>query len=81
MRGVHPEMVAVKAARYPSEDLRPRDTFYRDNIKVTVIGPVQNVTDLFGRAMIRYWCSREDTGDEGWMVFGPGGVVERWERP
>jgi hypothetical protein len=29
--------------------------------------------------MTHYWAWREDIGKEGWMMFGPGGTVEKIE--
>jgi hypothetical protein len=36
----------------------------------------ETVWPLAGRPCIRLWVRREDTGEEGSMTFGPGGLVE-----
>lgn len=49
-----------------------------DRIPCTVlrIEPgVETVPPLTGRPCIRLWVRREDTSDEGFMTFGPGGFV------
>lgn len=56
-------------------DLMPGDAFDRDGVRVTVLRPGEPHVDRFGRAMRRFWCRREDTGLEGWVEFGSGGVV------
>lgn len=50
-----------------------------DRIPCTVlrIEPgIETVAPLAGRPCVRLWVRREDTGEEGSMTFGPGGLVE-----
>lgn len=47
---------------------------------VEILRPQEPWTDRFGRAMFRYWARRHDTGAEGWMSYGPGGIVTPAER-
>lgn len=42
---------------------------------VVVLGSSKTWTDVFGRTMLKYWCKRTDTGEEGWMLYGPTGHV------
>lgn len=35
----------------------------------------ETVAPLAGRPRIRLWVQRDDTGDEGYMSFGPGGLA------
>jgi hypothetical protein len=51
------------------------DVFYRNNVAVTVLRASEPCTDRFGQPLFRFWCSRADTGAEGWVTFGSGGVV------
>lgn len=47
---------------------------------VTVLRNHEWQTDRFGRPVLAFWCRREDTGAEGYVTFGPEGVVrERLE--
>lgn len=62
--------------------LQRGDRFTRslsDDTVITVLRDSEPCTDLFGRVMFRYWCSRKDTGAQGWMVFGESGTVQRIE--
>lgn len=66
---------------FPAVNLNPGDRFIRfhdplDTV-VTVLDSSEPTTDLFGRPMRLFWCSRADTGAEGWVMFGPTGVVHR----
>lgn len=36
---------------------------------------VETVQPLAGRPCIRLWCERTDTGDEGYVTFGPTALV------
>lgn len=58
-----------------ADDLGVGDTFQYRGTTVTVLREREMSTDMFGRLMFRFWCSREDTGAEGWMTFGPEGTV------
>ncbi len=68
--------------------LRPGDVLLTDeygsiaegaaqNVRVTILREREPYRDIFGRTMFRYWARREDTGQEGWMSYGPGGVVRQ----
>jgi hypothetical protein len=61
--------------------LRPNDVIVRDDVLVTILrhgeAGVETVFPLAGRDCWRYWARREDTGAEGYVTFGPGGVVDR----
>lgn len=61
-------------------NLKPGDQFLRveynkPDITITVVRAKEPTQDRFGRDLFRFWCRREDTGQEGYMDFGPGGVV------
>lgn len=52
-----------------------------DDIPCRIIhGPVPG-TDLFGRDTLRFWARREDTGEEGWLIYGPTGFVTVIDEP
>ena len=77
---------AAKPGAQPSdhlnaETLEPGDRFSLRGANVVVLGEKEPWTDPFGRAMFRYWSRREDTGQEGYVPFGPGGVVSRADGP
>jgi len=55
----------------PASSLIVGDTFRHRDVMVTVLEVGVPCRDRFGRDMIRLWCRREDTGAEGWIVFGP----------
>lgn len=59
-----------------ARDLDMGDEFARDGIVVTVLRGPEPTKDLFGRDMIRVWCRREDTGAEGWVMFGRDAVID-----
>lgn len=42
---------------------------------VTVLRDQEPATDIFNQQLFKFWCRREDTGAEGYMTFGPAGVV------
>lgn len=72
-----------------AENLKPGDTFthwiYRSDgsgekgIDVEIMSgplPVDPSEDFFGReGHFKFWARRDDTGQEAWMKFGPGGRV------
>jgi hypothetical protein len=63
--------------------LQPCDQFtvsLSDDTVITVLRDSEPCIDLFGRVMFRFWCVREDTGAEGWMMFGESGTVQRIEK-
>jgi hypothetical protein len=61
--------------------LRPGDVIVQGDMLVTIVrhgeAHVETVFPLTGRDCWRYWARREDTGDEGYVTFGPGATVER----
>jgi hypothetical protein len=71
-------MTATTAATLDPQALTVGDRFtvtHQDApIVVEVLREAESCQDPFGRDMIRYWCRREDTGDKGWMIYGPGAV-------
>jgi hypothetical protein len=67
--------LARKLRTKKAVDLKPGDAFETRGTVVTFLGKVEVGADLFGRATIKLWCSRADTGAEGWMTFGPEGIV------
>jgi hypothetical protein len=62
-------------------DLKPGDRYlhyvahHDEDVIVTVLDGPTPTRDRFGRDMLAFTCRREDTGDEGLEIFGPGGVV------
>lgn len=59
--------------------LKPGDTiehiYSTPPVRVVVLRPSEMGSDRFGRPLQRFWCRREDTGDEGFMSYGPGGIA------
>jgi len=53
-------------------DVQPGMTFLYRGTRVRVLRAPEGWVDRFGRDMLRFWATREDTGAEGWMPFGPG---------
>lgn len=54
--------------------LTPGGRFPYASTWVTVLRAPEPATDIFGRPMVRVWAKRDDTGAEGWMLFGPDAV-------
>jgi hypothetical protein len=78
------EAVTLEAGTRLAEDLTPGDVFLGPgDVHVTVLRDkaldVARNGPLTGQACIRYWCRREDTGAEGYMTYGAGGVVRMAE--
>lgn len=61
-------------------DLRPGDRFDREGTAVTVMREGEPWRDRFGLSLVRFWCSRSDTGAEGWVAFGPSAIELEVER-
>jgi len=61
--------------------LRPGDVIVSYGVLVTILrhgeGSTETVFPLTGRECWRYWARREDTGEEGFVTYGPGATVER----
>jgi hypothetical protein len=58
--------------------LKPGDRIhvpYEANVDVTILREAEPCRDRFGRELQRFWSRREDTGAEGFMSYGPGGIV------
>lgn len=65
-----------------AERLAPGDRIHVElegGVAVTVlrdgVQSVESFGPIAGRPCLRYWCRREDTGAEGFMTYGPGGVA------
>lgn len=57
------------------EDLRAGTVIVYSGVRTTVlIDTHEPHEDRFGRTLSRVWARREDTGAEGWLAYGPGGV-------
>jgi hypothetical protein len=56
---------------------------YFDNIPILILRSAEECLDIFGRTEMRYWARREDTGKEGWIMFGLRSILkfERIEGP
>lgn len=50
------------------------DQLFDDQPNATVLRWAEWDKDQFGRYMMRFWC-RADDGREGFMSYGPGGIV------
>ena len=65
-------------------DLWPGDTFaysrFGYNVQITVLRLPQGHEDMFGRDELKVWCRREDTGQEGWVLYGFGADIELTNR-
>lgn len=64
------------------DQLRPGDRVEASphtnpGVVVRILRESEQGRDPFGRPITRYWGVREDTGEEGFISFGPGGVVRR----
>jgi hypothetical protein len=70
---------ALAAEIVPAELLQPGDRIDVDGVTATVlragVEAVETVWPLAGRPCLRVWGRREDTGAEGFMTYGPGGVA------
>lgn len=68
-----------------AEDIRPGDTivypYEHPPVRVVVLRDAIKEPDHFGRPLMRFWCRREDTGAEGYMSYGPGGIAHVATRP
>jgi hypothetical protein len=60
--------------------LIPGDVILRQGVQATILRPKEDFTEtvepLTGRPGVRFWCRREDTGQEGWMTYGLTGVAQ-----
>jgi hypothetical protein len=65
----------------PIDDIQPDMVIAGgpDRIPCTVLrteDSVETVAPLAGRPCIKVWIRREDTGEEGYVLYGPNGYVE-----
>jgi len=72
--------VALTGPRRPrrllqAKDLKPGVRFKYRGAEVEVLKPKEKTKDRFGREMDSWWCRRSDTGTEGYVILGPGGVI------
>lgn len=61
-----------------AECLCPGDVIvdtYGERPPVTILRWAVWEPDRFGRYMMRFWSRRHDTGAEGFMSYGPGGIA------
>jgi hypothetical protein len=65
----------------PVSTFGPGDAYLRGHgasaVLVTILRPAEPCKDRFGRDMVQFWARREDTGEEGYVVFGPAAVVRQ----
>jgi hypothetical protein len=45
------------------------------DVLVTILRDAEPCKDQFGRDMRKFWARREDTKQEGFMIFGPNGTA------
>lgn len=57
-------------------ELKPGDRYVHAGVIVTILRDREPWVDFFDREMFQYWATRSDTGAEGWVRFGPGGMVQ-----
>lgn len=55
--------------------LRAGETITYRGTQVEILRDREPCTDILGRTMFHFWARRLDTGAEGWLMFGEGGVV------
>lgn len=56
-------------------DFRTGVAVMHGDVRVTILADAPEPwVDPFGRTLRKIWARREDTGTEGWLPFGPGGV-------
>ena len=56
-------------------DLRPGVRFKYNGHPVEILRDREQRKDLFGQQLDSWWSRRIDTGDEGYVSLGPGGVL------
>jgi hypothetical protein len=72
--------IDLNGAEVPAAQLKPGDRYAGPGgVPVEIARERQPWTDRFGRDMYKYWARRTDTGAEGWVLFGPAGVVRALE--
>lgn len=66
-----------RVADFPAAELTADQVIRYRGTRVTILRDAEPWTEPFGRpGFFRFWSVRHDTGAEGWMPFGPGGVVD-----
>lgn len=68
-------MMSTTGGGRRADSLRPGETFVFRDTTVTVLRRDPETKDRFGRRMQVLWCRREDTGEEGRVLFGLEGIV------
>jgi hypothetical protein len=58
-----------------ADDLRPGVRFKYNGHPVEILRDREQRKDRFGRELDSWWSRRIDTGDEGYVSLGPGGVM------
>lgn len=65
----------------PAICLKPGDVVSRSTFDVTqqaeILAPGEICEHWFTGTSVRYWAREIGTDREGWMLYGPGGVVRR----
>lgn len=64
----------MSAATFPNPPIGHR-FMGREEIVCRVLGEPVPAVDRFGREMRNVWIEREDTGEQGWYMFGPGAIT------
>ena len=58
----------------------PGDHIHYGGTTVRILHNIKHDThkhkDQFGQDMLAYWATRDDTGAEGWIVFGADMTIE-----
>jgi hypothetical protein len=60
-----------------AQDLKVGSVFTRDGVRVTVLRDAEPAPNKWSLDWFRLWCEREDTGEQGYCTFGPGGTVQK----
>lgn len=55
--------------------LKAGETIAYRGTQVEILRDAEPCKDTLGREMFHFWARRLDTGAEGWLMFGEGGVV------
>jgi hypothetical protein len=59
-----------------ARDVKAGMQFQYQGVTVRVLrDPEPYEEPRFGMKLIRFWATREDTGAEGWMQFGPTALI------
>lgn len=67
--------MSTTTIKLDAHSLKPGDRFFSHDVIVVVRGEQEPAKDFFGRkGHIKYMCEREDTGEQGYVSFGPGAI-------